>query len=304
MFGRAPWAWWPALVAGWLAVAGAAGAADSPVTDEAGLFSPTAVHKATEGIEEIRRTEHKDLVIETYPGVPEDRARAFAAMTRRQREDFFLRWAEERARARGVDGILVLICKRPPTTEVVLGPDTEDRVFPERDRARLARELTLHGWRKNYDAELLDAVTLVRTALHHNLRAGGPQDASQTWLWAGGIIAGLLLVWLVIGLLRAAVSLRGQHAPAEAAGTPCESHPFVSGMLGGMFGARAGHWVCDSLFGPRRTAPADQAGLAGSEEKRDGLAGDEGAYAASPGDAEGPGAEDGRSELEKRAEDY
>jgi hypothetical protein len=303
MFRRAPWAWLPALVAGWL-VAGAVRAGDLPIKDEAGLFSPSAVQKATEGIEEIRRTEHKDLVIETYPGVPEDRARAFAGMTRRQRDEFFLGWAEERARARGVDGVYVLLCKSPSTTQVVLGPDAEDKVFPERDRARLARVFTLHGWRKNYDTELLDAVALVRSALHHNLRTGGSQDAGGTWLWVGGVIGGLLLLWVVIGLLRMAVSLRGQRAPAEAAA--CGGHPVVGGMLGGMFGARAGHWICDSLFGPGRAArdvPAAPAAGAG-EKTGDSLTGDEEAYAASPGEGEGPAVEDGRSELERRAEDY
>jgi hypothetical protein len=304
MFRRAPWAWVPTLVAGWLAATGAARAEDPPIKDEAGLFSPAAVRKATEAIGEIRQAEHKDLVIETYPGVPADRARAFADMTHRQRDDFFLGWAAERARARAVDGVYVLLCKSPPTTEVVLGPDTEDRVFPERDRARLARTLTLHGWRKNYDTELVDAVALTRSALRHNLRTGGPQDASQTWLWAGGVIGGLLLVWVLIGLLRAAVGLRGQRAPAEAKGGPCESHPYVSGMLGGMFGPSAGHWLCDSLFGPARSAEDVPAPPAAAADETDNSLPDEDAYAASPGDAEATGLDDGRSELERRAEDY
>jgi hypothetical protein len=305
MFRHAPWVWVLVLAACWLAAAGTARADDPPIKDEAGLFTAGAVRKATEGIQEIRRTEHKDLVIETYPGVPEDREKAFAGMTRKQREEFFLHWANERARARGVDGVYVLLCKSPTTTEVVLGPDTDDRVFPERDRARLARTLVLHGWRKNYDAELLDAVALVRSAIGHNLRTGGPQGASQTWLWAGGIIVGLLLVWVVLGLLRAALSLRGRPAQAPAAGVPCESHPFVSGMLGGMFGVRAGHWLCGSFFGPARPAsnvpeaPAET-GASGTDAPRP----DEEAYAASPGDAEPPDADDGRNELERRAEDY
>jgi uncharacterized membrane protein YgcG len=295
MFGRAAAAWLPALVAVCLVAPAAARAEGPPVRDEAALFSPAAVAQADAGIEEIRRTEHKDLVIETYPAVPEDQARAFAAMTRRQREDFFQRWADERARARGVDGVFVLICKSPPTTQVTLGPDTEDRVFPERDRDRLARTLTVSGRRKNYDAELLDAVALVRAALHHNPRTGGSQDAGRTWLWVGGVIGGLLLLWVVIGLLRAAVGLRGQQAPAETA-TPCANHPFVNGVLGGLFGAQASHWLCDSLFRP---GPAPQTATPGGE-----ATGDEEAYAPSAGEAEGPVADDSRSELERRAEDY
>lgn len=218
MFGRAPWAWLPALAAGWLSAAAPLPAAEGPpVTDAAGLFSPSAVQKATEEIQGIERAEHKDLVIETFKGVPEDKSKAFHGMSRRARDDFFFQWAYERARERHVDGVYVLICKSPAHAAAVRGPDTEERAFPDRDLDRLADDLAPGGWRRNHDRDLLRAVAWFHVTLHRNLRAGGPEDPERIWPGALGVIAGLLLVWGALAVARQAV-LRLPHAdPADAA---------------------------------------------------------------------------------------
>ena len=64
MFRRLPWAWPLALLTAWAAAA-APNPDTSPIVDEAGLFSPDAVRKATDIIREIERTDHQQLVIET-----------------------------------------------------------------------------------------------------------------------------------------------------------------------------------------------------------------------------------------------
>jgi hypothetical protein len=220
MFGRTPWAWLPALVAGWLTAAAATAAADGPpITDAAGLYSPAAVQKATDEIEGIRRAEHKELVIETFKGVPEDRAQAFHGMSRRARDDFLQQWADERAAARHVDGVYVLVCKSPAYAAATLGPDTDEPVFPQRDREQLAEGLTPGGWRRNHDKELLKTVSWFHSVLHHNLRAGGPEDASRIWPGALAVIAGLLLFWGAVTLARHAVELLGR-SPADTAPAP------------------------------------------------------------------------------------
>jgi uncharacterized membrane protein YgcG len=225
---RASWPWLPALAAAWLA--GAAAAAEptpAPGTDQAGLYTPAAVQKANEEIAKIEHAEHRELVIETFKAVPEDKARAFRDMTARQREDFFQQWADERAQARHVYGVYVLISKSPRRAVVVLGPGTEERVFPERDRKTLAEELTPPVWWRNRDRQLLDAVAWFHTALHRNLRAGGPEDASTVWPWALGTIAGLLLVWGSLQLARHAIDLVGRARSGDAA-PACHAEPAVT----------------------------------------------------------------------------
>jgi hypothetical protein len=254
MFRRAPWAVLPILAAGWLAAAAPAPAAPA-VTDEAGFFTPEAVQKAEDGIKEIREAYHKDLVIETYKAVPEDKVKEVRNMTPRARELFFQQWAEERARERNVDGIYVLLCRNPAYTQVVLGPNIDDSVFPEKDRNELAKKFAPRWGRRNYDAQLLEAVTYARYRLHVNLVEGG--TPSSFWTWLGSLIAilVLLVVWLVVLVLRAAVAF-WHHQSAEGPGAESGSGAFVGGILGGTVGGRAGHWLWESLSGPRRGVPA------------------------------------------------
>jgi hypothetical protein len=244
----------PLLAAGWLAAAGLASAAPA-ITDEAGFFTPEAVLKAEEEIAEVRREYHKDLVIESFKAVPEDRVKEVANMSRKGREQFFQQWAEERARARNVDGIYALLCRNPTYTQVVLGPDTDDSVFPEKDREALAKTLAPRWGRRYYDAQLRDAVTYVRYRLHVNLVEGGTPSSFWTWLGSLTAILALLVVWLVVLVLRAAVAF-WHNQSAEGPGADAGSGAFVGGILGGTVGGRAGHWLWESLASPRRGAPA------------------------------------------------
>src|SRR5438132_967208 len=93
----------PTLLAVCLTAAAAA-PLRAAVVDEAGYFSAEAVRRADEDIQEVRRQTGKDLVIETVKGVPEDQARAVRSLSKTGRDEFFTRWAEERARDRAVDG--------------------------------------------------------------------------------------------------------------------------------------------------------------------------------------------------------
>jgi hypothetical protein len=155
--------------------------------------------------------------------VPEDRGKAFREMkSKAARDQFFQQWAEERARARQVDGVYVLVCKSPRYAVAVLGPDTEERVFPQRDRISLAEELKPGGLWPNYDKKLRDAVSWFHSDLHHNLRAGGPEDAGRVWPGALAVIAGLLLFWGALVVARHALELLGHPPGAAEPAAPAE----------------------------------------------------------------------------------
>jgi uncharacterized membrane protein YgcG len=217
MFRRAAGALLPALAV-WLAAALPAAAADGPpVSDAAGLYSPAVVQKAADEIRGIERAEHRDLVIETFAAVPAAQEKEFRNLSgRRARDEFFTRWAKTRAAERRVDGVYVLICKHPRTAVALLGPGTEERVFPARDRERLAEDLLPGRWRQNHDQELLGAVTWFHSALHHNLVAGSPEDPGRIWPAALAVIAGLLLVWGALALALRAVCRLRPAGPADA----------------------------------------------------------------------------------------
>src|SRR5262249_28716232 len=129
------WAWVPALAAGWLAVAGAAVAATPGVNDNAGFFKPETVQKADAILREIKNRAQKGGVIETFASVPagkEDQVKDKA-----ERERFSDEWAKRNARTAQVNGIYVLICKKPGHVEVEVGNETSKRAFPPADRRQL-----------------------------------------------------------------------------------------------------------------------------------------------------------------------
>src|SRR5437588_448345 len=116
------WAWVPAVAAGWLAVAGAAVAATPGVNDNAGFFKPETVQKADAILRDIKKRDQKEVVIETFASVPagkEDQVK-----DRAERERFFDEWAKRNARTAQVNGIYILICRKPGHVEVEVNNDT------------------------------------------------------------------------------------------------------------------------------------------------------------------------------------
>jgi len=106
----------PVLLAGWLGLIAPASAAVAPVIkDDAKFFSAEAVDRANKKIKEIAQKYNKDLLIETFPEIPEDRRKDYKEEDKRQ---FFEKWARERAHDNAVNGVYVLICKEPPHLQV------------------------------------------------------------------------------------------------------------------------------------------------------------------------------------------
>src|SRR5258708_2762581 len=95
----------PALIAGLLGLASPRGAfaAGTPfrVRHEAGLFSKDAVEKAIKKIEEIKRRFDKDLLIETFPKIPDNLKKDYE----NDKKGFFKTWALKRYKSEDVRGV-------------------------------------------------------------------------------------------------------------------------------------------------------------------------------------------------------
>ena len=265
------------------------------VKDEAKFFSAEAVQKADRLIREIKDRHGKDLLIETFPTVPDDRAEKVKHMDRSERGRFFEEWARERARQEGVNGVYVLICKEPGHVQVEVGNETRQRAFTVEDRDRL-RDILVKAFKaKEYDQGLLDGVEYVRDTVQKNLgergraRAGvpapggegpafpgGPRPGFALGPWVLGLlclgVVGLLVLLAVVGWLSRPRGgygpggyAPGGSAPGGGYGPPAPGYGyggggggFFSSLVGGMFGAAAGNWVYDRFF--RGGSPNDSGG--------------------------------------------
>jgi S1-C subfamily serine protease len=131
-----------------------------PVKDGAKFFSAEAVAKADAEIKRLAHRFGRDLLIETYPAVPPDDTDRVRAMAGEEKEVYFRAWAQRRARAQGVNGITVLICRDPTYLYVNVAQEAKP-VFDESAERRLRDLLRTRFHDRKYDEGLLAAVKLV-----------------------------------------------------------------------------------------------------------------------------------------------
>jgi len=257
------------VAAGSLHSLNAQGAAPAPtVRDHAGLFSPAAVRQADDAIRNIRREFQKDLLVETFAGVPEGRTADYT----QNREQFFADFVRERAQASRVDGIYVLMMKEQPPhrlrIQVGIGQATRQRAFTPTDRDELVRRLQSDFRAEQYDDGLRKAVGFVDTRLRSNLQGasaanrgapgmslerGAPVKHSGSRSPMGSLLTvalliggGILVFSLLMRLLRGGANTGGGLA---GAGGMRSGGGFFSSLLGGLGGAIAGSWLYDRFLG-------------------------------------------------------
>jgi hypothetical protein len=168
MFPATRWLLVPALLlAGWLGPAGPASAVyPPPIKDDGKFFSPEALDKANKKVREVYADTGIDLVIETFPAIPEDLKKKSEELGK---EKFFLEWARRRAEDLGVRGVYILICKSPGRVEVFVDKQTARKAFTTADRDKLVQKVLTRFKEKQFDAGLLEGVDFAASAL----KAGG-----------------------------------------------------------------------------------------------------------------------------------
>jgi len=160
-------------IAALLLLANRAGAADDTtsgpagagVHDNAGIFGADAVHKADEGVRQIRDQHHRDLLVETYAQLPDEQR---AALDREGKQRFFAGWAADRAKSNGINGVEVLICMRPGHVEIVGAGEGDEKVFTAKDRDELSTALGKALGEKQYDDALARTVAFVQKRMDAN----------------------------------------------------------------------------------------------------------------------------------------
>lgn len=281
------------LVAGCLLTVANTRALGSEVRDQAGLFSPAAIKQADETIRVMQRDFRKELLVESFPGVPDNRKADYE----RNREQFFANFLRERAQAARVDGIYVLLMKElPPHSvriQVGVGEATRQRAFLASDRDALVRVLQASFREKKYDDGLREAAAFVERTMRHNL-AGSPavgavrpatavaQKSSEwSWLpWLLLIVGGIIVVSFVMRLLRGSAGSAGGSVPPVLGSSG--GGGFLSSLLGGIGGAMAGSYLYDRFFSDHSQA-GDRWNSSAGEAPRSDAGGD---YSSSGGDAD------------------
>ena len=241
-------------VLGLFAVAASASADDrlAPfVRDEAHLFSPEALQKADEEIAGIKDTYHLDFALETVSAPPDEVMKQLqGANTNAQKAQILHAWGTQQANAAAAEGVYVLVCKDAVRgwfgrvygcVVVTVAPETLGRAFTAADAKALHDRLVWFSRGQSTsrnDMVLGNAVAHVHQQLAYNLRPPFP------WLAVGAVMTGALALWGALRVVR--LRLQARTPPGGLADSRQLS--LRNGMLGGMFGAVAGHWIYDTLF--------------------------------------------------------
>lgn len=273
------------MAIGGLVVASWAYGAVPRVSDEGKFFSADAITKANQKIKDIQRVYRKDLLIETVPSVPTALERRFKELGAK---DFFIEWTRRRAEEAGVKGIYILISKKPGHLQIEVDQQTRNQGFGLDDRDALAKKMVALFGQKNNDGALLEAVGFVETKLavklgkrpaapapvaaqkpvkqpvHRAAEVAGhgaePDRGISPLGWIGITVAALLGVWLLAAVFRAVSGIGrgggvgGPMGPGGAGGYGGGGGGgggggFFSSLMGGLFGAAAGMWLYNSMFG-------------------------------------------------------
>jgi uncharacterized protein len=226
--------------------------------DNGAFFSEPAKAEASRNIGEIGKRFKKDLVIETFQGIPEDFKSGVDLRNRASVNRFFEQWTVRQARQQGVNGIYILLSKEPAHLQVVVGNETQNKAFTLQDRDALVATMLARLRNKQNDEALLAGVNFVAATMksHAVARSGGPAPKrsetanaeSSPWGWVLAAVLGAVAAWVVVGIIRS-IFRAGGNTGGAAAAPASGGGGFFSSLLGGMFGAAAGMWLYDQFSG-------------------------------------------------------
>ena len=245
-----------------------AAAGTGGVRDRGDFFSEAAIKEATRKISAIETQFKKDLVVETFPDIPEEIQRGVDLSDKRALNKMFEQWTVKEAKQSRVNGIYILISKEPAHLQIVVGNDTQNKAFTSKDREKLSGIMLSKLRAKKNDEALLECVQFVSTTMAGHVQpstrvnnvaappAVSPRalqsERASPWGWIITAVLGIGAVWLIVGVLR---SFMGRGATGGQGMMPSAGGGGMFGsLLGGMFGAAAGMWLYDQFSGSHSNA--------------------------------------------------
>ncbi|MFO0880471.1 MAG: TPM domain-containing protein [Gemmataceae bacterium] len=135
------------------------------IRDEGKFFTKEGLDKANLKIRELYEKYKKDVVVETLPALTADQAKK---MDEDGKGKYFAKLARDTSVKMGLNGIYILVVKKPQHLQVHMDPDTQKKLFTAGDRKILIEKLIGQFKDDQFDAGLLEGLTAIEAALKAN----------------------------------------------------------------------------------------------------------------------------------------
>jgi len=136
-----------------------------PIKDDGKFFSREGLDKANLKIRQIYEKYKKDVIIETMAGLTADQEKK---MAEDGKNPFFARIAREKSVNQGLNGIYVLILRKPQHLQVHMDPETQKKVFSVTNRKEMIGKISEQFRDSSFDAGLLEGLDYIESTLKSN----------------------------------------------------------------------------------------------------------------------------------------
>ncbi|WP_165229949.1 TPM domain-containing protein [Aquisphaera insulae] len=254
----------------------------SEIRDRAGMFSTSAVRKATDALNRAEKQSGVSVVIETIAALPNVGPDASEAAKRSAVQEL----ADRRAREIGHEGVYMLISQKDRVYSEPLVQERFASMLPRSERQAVGQALVAEFKKQRFDDGLLAAVGRIDRSLSShsapvpaqrivpgaaaNHRAPARFGIGSLLFIALAIFGVLLLFRVLGGAFRGANSMGGPGYGGPGYGGPGYGPGmggpgygygggggFFSNMLGGLGGALAGNWLYDQFSGRHGSGYSD-----------------------------------------------
>ena len=137
------------------------------VKDDGKFFTKEGVEKANKKIREIYEKYKKDVVVETVPTLTPDQEKKVKDDTEAK---FFAKLANDRAKEIGLNGVYLMLCKKPKYLRMHMDPETQKKMFTASNRTTTVGKIVAQFKEEEFDAGLLDGLKEIETILEANSR--------------------------------------------------------------------------------------------------------------------------------------
>jgi hypothetical protein len=132
------------------------------VKDDGKFFNPASLEAANKKVRAIYEKYHKDVVIETLDALSAEQAKE---LEKEGKAKYFAKLADTRIKALGVNGVYILLSKKPTGVRVDADPATRKTSFTTEDCSEVVKRIVARFKADDFNGGLNDALEYVEKRL-------------------------------------------------------------------------------------------------------------------------------------------